>query len=166
MIAPFNFREFALEMATTLNAIAHSDSRPRFFTASGPEDMRNVEDRVSSIDGPFLLAVDGCETVTIPTHHDQICHRTTYYLSILQPTTSDRPETIDAAVSACRDLVIQVRNVLWQRYKSVSREVTLFGEGPLADNFYGCGMEFRVDEYPDFFVDPSVFADGGSGDGE
>lgn len=153
----FPFHDFAEEMARTLKAVAHSAGHPRFFRATGPEEISSVEDRLSAISGTILIAVDGCESVTVPTTYDQLCERTTYHMMIVRQTNSDRRETIDDAVTACRALAVQVRNTLWQRYREVSRDVSLWGCGPLGDNFYGCGMTFKVDEYNRFDVDTSVF---------
>lgn len=157
-MTPFPFHEFALEMATTLSAIAHSAAHPRFFTASGPEDTSNVDDRLSSVDGTIMVAVDGCEMATVQTTQDQVCERTTYYILIARKTNSDRPDSIRASINACRDLALQVRNVLWCRYRQVSRDAVMYGCGPLADNFYGVALEFHVDEYPPSYApDDSYF---------
>lgn len=153
----FSFFDFAEEMARSLQAVAHSDNHIRFFRASGPEEVGSLEDRISSLDGTVLIAVDGCESVSVPSTRDQICERNTYHLMLVRQTNSDRPETIDASVRACFGLVKQVRNMLWRRYREVNKDVTLWGCGPLGDNFYGCGMTFRVDEYPDFDIDPNIF---------
>ena len=49
-------------LASSLKDISHSPQKKRFFTAFGLEDLTDLNDSLSSVDGNILIAVDGCES--------------------------------------------------------------------------------------------------------
>ena len=46
-------------LASSLKDISHSPQKKRFFTAFGLEDLTDLNDSLSSVDGNILIAVDG-----------------------------------------------------------------------------------------------------------
>ena len=58
----YNPFEYGKTLAIRLKPIAHTPEKPRFFTAFGLEDLYNFNEKLSSVSGMILIAVDGCES--------------------------------------------------------------------------------------------------------
>ena len=58
----YNHFEYGKTLAIRLKPIAHTPEKPRFFTAFGLEDLYNFNEKLSSVSGMILIAVDGCES--------------------------------------------------------------------------------------------------------
>lgn len=58
----YNHFQYGEALAASLRSVAHTPANRKFFTAFGLEDLTNFEDRLSSVSGTILIAVDGCES--------------------------------------------------------------------------------------------------------
>ena len=153
----YNHFEFCEEMARTLRAVAHTDKRQRFFKASGGEWYADVEDRLSSISGTVLIAVDSGEMDTQGFGAEGVEDEWKFFVVLAQATDNDHPDTVHAAMKACRTLAVAVRNVLFRRYPKMPRTTSIFPVGPMADNFYGVALEFTMVAYDNYAPDETLF---------
>lgn len=150
------------EMARTLKAVAHTDSRPRFFKAWGLEDLFTLADKISAVSGFVLIAVDGCESQSRDNHGDGLTETRQYGTIIARSAPNDRPAKIAAAFDDSRRLLTGVRNRLFQDpglLGYIDRDTELTGIGPIGDNFYGCLLSFSVTVPEDWTDDGSLFND-------
>lgn len=154
----YNHYEFCEEMARRLRAVGHTDERQRFFKASGGEWFADLEDRLSAVSGTVLIGVDTGETDTQGFGAEGLEDTNKFFIILAQSTDNDHPDTVHAAMQACRLLAIAVRNVLIRRYPiEMSRSCSIFAVGPMADNFYGVALEFSMVAYDDYAPDESLF---------
>lgn len=153
----YNHFIYGESIARKLKDIGHTDERQRFFTAFGLEDLYNFDDKLSSVTGTVLIAVDGCESDSSDNGYDSLNDRTTYSFIVARNTISDRPQTIDQSVACCRILAKQIRNRLLndpELKQLIDRSTQITGIGPVGDNFYGVVLTYHITEPEVFFVDP------------
>ena len=156
----YNHFEYGEKLARRLKPVCHTDHRPRFFTAFGLEDLYNFEDRMSRVDGMVLIAVEGQEMDSNWNRGDCLQDVWTYSFIFAENTRRDRPDTIDRAVHHCREVAMQVRAHLLndpQLTNTLDREMTMNGIGPIGDGFYGVVLTFRLEEYPDWEINPELW---------
>ena len=65
-------------LASSLKDISHSPQKKRFFTAFGLEDLTDLNDSLSSVDGNILIAVDGCESDSEDNGADSTTNKSTH----------------------------------------------------------------------------------------
>lgn len=158
----YNHFSYCEMLARHLKAVGHADGRPRFFTAFGLEDLYNFEDKLSSVVGTVLIAVDGQENESSDNGADALSDNDTYSIILARNTQRDKPNTIDEAVAACKVLAKQVRNYLLAdpnlSYRPViDRNMTINGIGPIGDGFYGVVLTYRIVSYNSFEVEPDYW---------
>ena len=159
-VMEYNHFTYCEQLARHLKEIAHTDARPRYFTAFGLEDLYNFEDRLSGVTGTVMIAVDGQENESSDNGADALADNDTYSIIIARNTQRDRPQTIDEAVASCKLLAKQVRNFLLAdpalTYQ-IDRNTAINGIGPIGDGFYGVVLSYRIVSYNSFYVEPEYW---------
>lgn len=153
----YNHFEYGKRIASTLKAIDHHQGRKRFFEAHGLEDLFELEEVLSSVNGTILIAVDGCESESNYNRADGVMDTRHYAYIIASPTIGDQPASITAAIDKSRKLCKQVRNLLLHDpdlMGYLNRNTEMNGIGPIGDNFYGCMLSFSIDEPDDLQLNP------------
>ena len=82
-------------LASSLKDISHSPQKKRFFTAFGLEDLTDLNDSLSSVDGNILIAVDGCESDSEDNGADALNDKQVYSFIVAQSTVSGNPNSIN-----------------------------------------------------------------------
>lgn len=159
MIDDFNFFSYAESLAKQLVAIGHSDERQRFFTAFGLEDLVSFTDRLSSLEGFVMIAVDGYESDSDDNRADALDETRHYGIIICRNTVDGDPSSVEDAFSQCNILCRQVRNRMFVDLRQViDRSTQINGIGPLGDGFYGCLLSFTLSSTEGFLVDDDYWA--------
>lgn len=147
-------------LATCLKDIAHTPQHPRFFTAFGLEDLYDFEDKLSSVTGTILIAIDGNESDTSDNQADALTDRSSYSFVIARNTISDRTATIQQAIRECKLIAKQIRNRLFLTPSLngiINHATQINGIGPIGDNFYGVIFTFYIDTPEAYFIDPNYW---------
>ena len=142
--------------ATQLKGITHTSEHPRFFTAFGIEDLYDFEDKLSSVSGTILIAIDGNESDTNDNCADSLIDRAAYSFVVARNTNSDRTVTILQTVRECKLIAKQIRNRLFltpSLQGIIDHATQITGIGPIGDNFYGVILTFYLDTPEDYFID-------------
>lgn len=156
----YNHFEYGKQLAIKLKPIGHTPEKPRFFEAFGLEDLFNLDDKLSSVTGMILIAVNGYESDSQDNGADSLNDTIQYGFIVARNTIADRPETITTAFEECRVICKQIRNALFQdRQLSavINRNTQINGIGPIGDNFYGSMITFSIQENEDFFIDETFW---------
>lgn len=153
----YNHFEFCEEMARTLRAVRHTDSKQQYYKASGSDWLADLEDRLSAASGTVLIAVNSGELDSEGFGAEGVQDDWKFYIILAQQTDDDHRDTVHAAHEECRRLAIAVRNVLFRRYPRMPRTSSIFNVGPLADHFYGSALEFTMVSYDNYAPDASLF---------
>lgn len=156
----YNHFEYGEHLAIKLKPISHTPEKPRFFEAFGLEDLFNLNDKLSSVTGTILIAVNGYESDSKDNGADGLNDTLQYTFIVARNTVADRPKTITNAFEECRVICKQIRNHLFQDETIVpiiDRDTQLNGIGPIGDNFYGCMLTFSIQEGENFFIDPTLW---------
>lgn len=157
MNTEYSHRQFSLEMASSLRLISHSSSHDRFFHVSGAEPFTSLDDRLSAIGSPVLIAIDRAETSSRFNSADCLQESRSFSIIIALPTDNDDSATIERAVSTAERNLLQIRNVLIARYGRLVEECRTFPSGVIGDNFYGSVLEYSFAAYPDYGIDSTFF---------
>jgi hypothetical protein len=75
---------FGEALASSLKDISHTTQKKRFFTAFGLEDLTTLDDKLSSVSGTILIAVDGCESESEDNGADGLNDKQVYSFIIAQ----------------------------------------------------------------------------------
>lgn len=156
----YNHFTYCETLARRLKAIAHTDDRSRFFTAFGIEDLYNFDDKLSSVVGTILIAVDGHESDSTDNGADTLTDHRAYSIIIARNTINDRPHTISQAAEHARVLAKQIRNKLLNEphlQGIIDRGTQITGIGPIGDNFYGVILTFSLSEPEEFIIDQTYW---------
>lgn len=154
MIDDFNFFSYAESLAKQLVAIGHSDERQRFFTAFGLEDLVSFIDRLSSLEGFVMIAVDGYESDSEDNRADALDETRHYGIIICRNTVDGDSLSMQRAFKQCETLCKQVRNRMFiDLLGSIDRSTQINGIGPIGDCFYGCLLSFTMSSTEGFLVD-------------
>lgn len=156
----YNHFSYCEMLASQLKAVAHTSKKPRYFKAFGIEDLYSLDDKLSSVTGTILIAVDGYESVSSDNGADALTDKLQYSIILARNTNSDRPGTIDSAFADCRSLIKQVRNRLLDDpllVDIIDRNTQINGIGPIGDNFYGVMLSYSISLSEDFFIDYSAW---------
>ena len=148
----YNHFEYARRIARKLKDVEHSDKRPRFFEAHGIEDLYSFDEKLSSISGFVLIAVDGCESESVYNGADGLFDSRHYAYLVACNAITDKPASITLAMEKSRAICKQIRNALFADMNLtgyLSRNTAINGIGPIGDNFYGCMLSIDIDEPDD-----------------
>lgn len=155
-----DFFQLMQDIAINYIPISHTSQKPRFFKAYGLEDLYNFDDRLSSVNGTVLIAVDGIEAESTMNRADGLFYSKRYSVIVAKPCNNDRTETIDAAYRECEAHCKEIRNYLLQQEELrgiLEPEMSVNGVGPIGDNFHGCILTFGTSEAEDFFTDETLW---------
>ena len=154
----FDFLSYAEHLACQLKAVGHSDNNRRFFTSFGLEDLVSFSDRLSSLEGYVMIAVDGYESESSDNRADALDASDHYGIIICHNTVADDPSTIKAAFSTCKRLCREVRNRMLKELRPfISRDTEINGIGPIGDNFYGCLLSITMTDTEGFAIDQTYW---------
>ena len=93
----YNHFSYGEQLAIRLKSISHTPEKPRFFEAFGLEDLYNLDDKLSSVTGMILIAVNGYESDSRDNGGDSLNDALQYSFIVARNTISDRPQTITSA---------------------------------------------------------------------
>lgn len=155
-----DFFTYAEGLAGQLSAIGHTSQNRRFFTSFGLEDLVFFSDRLSSLTGFVMIAIDGHESESDDNLADALGARYHYGIIICRNTVSDDPSSVSSAFSECDRLCRAVRNRMFHELRpAVSRNTEINGIGPIGDNFYGCLLSFTLEKTEGFVIDANDWED-------
>ncbi len=156
----FDFLSYAEVLAGRLKAVGHSEGHRRFFHSFGLEDLVFFTDRLSSLDGFVMIAVDGHESESTDNRADALADTRHYGIIICRNTVADDPASISSAFADADRLCREVRNrMLHELRPYISRDTEINGIGPIGDNFYGCLLSFTVEDTEGFAIDQTQWED-------
>ena len=156
----FDLFSYAEGLARQLKAVGHSDGRRRFFPSFGLEDLVFFSDRLSSLDGFVMIAVDGHESESTDNRADALSDTRHYGIIICRNTVSDDPASMADAFAGSERLCREVRNRMLNELRPrISRDTEINGIGPIGDNFYGCLLSFTMEDTEGFLVDQTQWED-------
>ena len=153
----YDHNTFTLEMATRLRMIQHTSDHPRHFLVNGAEDLSSLDERLLSVSGPVLIAIDSSEFETSANGADFKMDAVSYAIIIASPVTKTDQHTIEIAVKNSTAALLQVRNVLIQRYGNLVHGFHFMPTGLIGDSFHGESMDFVFDSMGSYAPDSSFF---------
>lgn len=156
----YNHFAFGEALASSLKDISHSPQKKRFFTAFGLEDLINLDDNLSSVNGTILIAVDGQESESEDNGADGLNDKQVYSFIVAKNTITGQPDTINQAAKQCKLICKQIRNKLLTDSSLagyVDRNTQINGIGPIGDNFYGAVLTFILNIPEEYFIDSNYF---------
>lgn len=154
----FDFLSYAERLARMHNFISHSDDHCRFFPSFGLEDLVSFTDRLSSLEGFVMIAVDGCESESSDNRADALDGAYHYGIIVCRNTVSGSPSSLFGAVRESARICAQLRNRMFHELRPrISRDTEINGIGPIGDNFYGCLLSITMNDTEGFDIDQTYW---------
>lgn len=136
-----------------------------FFTAPNSDSLASISARLSSINYPVLVAIDGRDSTFDYNDAESLIKKPQFFIMILQPAPTDDTNAILTAQRVCEAncLQIQARLIFDSlKYKNglIRLELASFtfsSIGPLGENLYGEIMGFVNPNGIDKNIDPAFW---------
>lgn len=153
-------------LATKLKAIAHSENRKQYFSASTLNDMNEIEESVSQMNGTILIAMDSCNSSFLFPDSDSLLEVPEYSFVILTQTNkSENENAVEHSQLACKRLAKQIIARMLQdanRYKHGLQYIKgssfkIEGIGPISDNFYGVELSFLFEKPENYTINSEMW---------
>lgn len=136
-----------------------------FFTAPNSDSLFSISQKLSSINYPVLVAVNGYDADYEDNSADALQEQSQYFFMILQPAQSDDADDILAKQGECKvcALQVQARMMLDSRayvpglIDLLPNTFSIRSIGPIGDNLYGVIMGFNVRQNIQFFIKPEMW---------
>ena len=147
----YNHFTYGEYLAKSLKHIAHDKNNQRFFRATEQEEFEELSDRVSTINSPIRIGIDG-QNSDLLWQADNMSEQPQYFFVILKPTESDDTDTIFQTQRFCKGIAKQIvsrmlndRSLELNGLETLDREsFVIRGVGPMGDNFYGILIGFNL----------------------
>lgn len=140
-------------------------NRKVLFTAPNSDTLYSISQKLSEINYPVLVAVNGFDADYSDNDADALFERAQYFFMLLQPAITDNPEDILAKQEQCKENALQIQAKMMQdsrKYKNgltvlITDTFTIRSIGPVGDNLYGVIMGFNIQENLEFFIKPEMW---------
>ncbi|MDD2953847.1 MAG: hypothetical protein PHC95_11915 [Parabacteroides sp.] len=157
--------EYSEWLARHLAPIGHTDANCHFLRSDEIEEISDLEERISSISGYVLVAIDGHNSDLSWKNDDNLVDIPQYFIAILKQGETGNIDALHAAKAECKDLLMQVvcRMMLdWNEERNglhclEADSMTMRGVGPIGENFYGVMLGFNLQKPVSFFIDKSIW---------
>lgn len=136
-----------------------------YFTAPNSDSLFSISQKLSSINYPVLVAVNGYDADYDDNNADALQEQSQYFFMILQPAQSDDADDILAKQGECKVCALQVQARMMLDSRAYTHGLTdllpetfsIRSVGPIGDNLYGVIMGFNVRQNIQFFIKPEMW---------
>ena len=131
-----------------------------FFTAPNSDSLLSISQRLSSINYPVLVAVNGFDADYSDNTADALFEKAQYFIMLLQPAETDNPELILSYQEECKKNALQIQaRMIHDSHKYLNGLTNLLNNtftvrsiGPIGDNLYGVIMGFNVQDNINYLI--------------
>lgn len=157
--------EYSEWLARHLAPIGHTETNCHFLRSDEVEEISDLEERLSSISGHVLVAIDGHNSDFSWQNCDNLVDIPQYFIAVLRQCETGNIDALHAAKAECKDILMQVvcRMMLdWNEEQNGLHcldpdSMTMRGVGPMGENFYGVMLGFNLRKPISYFVNTSMW---------
>lgn len=163
----YNHFQYADALVRSLKLFSTGLDRSRkvLFTSPNSDSLYSVSQRLSEINYPVMVAVDGNDADYDETDSDSLHETSQYFLLVLMPALRDNPDDILQKQKICR---LNAEQIQWRMRQDSAKytqglialdgsSFTIRSVGPLGDNLYGVVMGFNVGSPRNFTINPEMW---------
>lgn len=140
------------ERLTTLLKLFQGVTRKCFFESPNSDTLYALSQKLSEINHPVLVAVDGSDSDFDEGDADSLFETGQYYFLLLQPCRDDDPLDILGKQRQCKAVADEIQGQMRRESADYTNGLTMLGGdsftvrsiGPVGDNLYGVIMGFQV----------------------
>ena len=161
------YKHFAYSemLARGLKPISHSDDECHFLKSDEVEEITDLSERLSSIAGMVLVAIDGHNSDFGWNNSDNLVETPQYFITIMKNSPVGDIEAAHLVKEECKSVAFEVvKKMLLDREADQDGmgflnpdTITFRGVGPIADNFYGLMIGFNMQEPKKFMLNPEMW---------
>ncbi len=152
-------------IARNLIAISHRDDECHFLRSNEVEEITDLEDRISSLDGYVLVAIDGHNSDLSWNNGDSLINMPQFFIAIVHPSETGNADSIHHTQRNCRELVFEIVARMTQDCIQETRgleyldlnSMTIRGVGPMGDHFYGVMLGFNLKSPIGYLTRPEMW---------
>lgn len=157
--------EYSEWLARHLSPISHTDADCHFLRSDEVEEISDLEERVSSISGYVLVAIDGLNSDLAWQNCDNLVDIPQYFMAVLRESETGDIDALHTAKAECKAILMEVisRMMLDGNEERDGLDaldtdsMTLRGIGPIAGNFYGVMLGFNLRRPVPFRINESMW---------
>lgn len=160
-MTPYNHTAYAESLSQSLKLLENPSGRKNLFVSPNSDTLYALSLRLSEINYPVLVAVDGNDADFSEGDADTLHRAAQYYFMLLMPAPADDPAAILAVQTLCAENAEQIQGKM--RLESgyylngleglAGDSFTIRSVGPLGDNLFGVVMGFQVVQAVNFMKD-------------
>ncbi len=136
-----------------------------FFISPNSDNLMAVSQQFSSIDYPFMVAIDGLDSDFRNNRADMTLKNGEYFVLILDIAQDDDAEQIMKVQKECEKQALQIQTKMLHDHENLLNGLQMLDEnsftirsvGPVETSAYGVIMGFRVDTSVNLCLDPELW---------
>ncbi len=136
-----------------------------FFTSPNSDNLMAVSQQFSSIDYPFMVAIDGLDSDFKNNRADLTLKNGEYFVLILDIAQGDNAEQIMRVQKECEKQALQIQAQMLHDHANLFNGLQMLDEnsftirsvGPVETSAYGVIMGFRVDTSINLCIDNDLW---------
>lgn len=157
MTQQYDHFSFCRDVARKLIVPGYEDHEVTFLSATGGETYTSLDERLSTLTGPVLIAVDENMMESQWTGADGLSDSSRLLILLILPVQGSDVSTTDVAVQTAARSLRQIRNLLLLSFGTRVHDMAIYPTGLVSDSYMGECLEFLMDSMEPFTVDASFF---------
>lgn len=159
----YNHFEYSENLARCLASIRHTDDECHFLRSDEVEEISDLEERISSIRGFILVAIDGLESNFLWQVNDNLTEVPQFFIAVLKKCNSGDINAIHKAKKECKVILMQIIAKMMLEYEDLSGEMNFLDpesfsiQGVSIEDFKGLMLGFNLKRPTPFIIDKSMW---------
>lgn len=148
----YNHFAYGLDLVTKLR-LYDAEKERAFHKATNSDSLGSISERLSSINYPVLVAIDGKDADFADNGAEALLKKPQYFFMLLKPVEGDDNDAILAAQEDMEANALQIQARMMQQSERNEEGLTglvvdsfsIRGIGPIADGLYGVIIGFNIE---------------------
>lgn len=167
MITPYNHTTYGHQLSEKLNYFLPGIGKEKqvYFTAPNSDNLFSLSQRLSEVNYPILVAIDGKDSDFSDNNSELLLKDTEYFFLILNSALTDDAEDILRVQNECEQVAFQIQAKLRTDSRNYTAGLTALDTnsfttrsmGPIGINLYGILLGFNVDSQMMNCIDPTYW---------
>lgn len=170
MKTPYQHAKVCRELCESLRYFdkGRSLSRQVFFHAPNSDELVSVSQRLSEINYPIMVAIEGCDSDLLDTASDQQWKNTEYFIMLLDFALDTDAEAIISVQSQCDSVAMEIQRYMYRSARDpqspfatlcYEEPITIRGIGPVGESLYGVVLKYNIEETVPSCPNPQMWHD-------